>query len=93
MCIRDRSITAPNVAESTKIRAGHPIFGAACGYLRAANPSLHHVALDTHGYTVVDITPEQVDMQWLRVHNILDPASPVSPGATLTWRKGEGFGQ
>ena len=87
------SITAPNVAESTKIRAGHPVFGAACGYLRAANPSLHHVALDTHGYTIVDITAEQVDMQWLRVHNILDPASPVSPGAALTWRKGEGFGQ
>ena len=81
------------MAESTKIRAGHPVFGAACCYLRAANPSLHHVALDTHGYTIVDITPEQVDMQWLRVHNILDPASPVSPGAALTWRKGGGFGQ
>ena len=81
------------MAESTKIRAGHPVFSAACGYLRAANPSLHHVALDTHGYTIVDITAEQVGMQWLRVHNILDPCSPVSPGAALTWRKGEGFGQ
>lgn len=87
------SITAPNVAESTKIPAGSPVFGAASNYLFAANPSLHHVALDTHGYTVVHITADEVNMQWMRVDSILAPLSPVRPAAALTWRKGVGFGQ
>ena len=87
------SITAPNVAESTKIPAGHAVFGAAGSYLHAANPGLRHVALDTHGYCVVDISPDAVSTQWLRVANILAPLSPVTAGAALTWRKGAGFGQ
>ncbi|WJY96565.1 alkaline phosphatase D family protein [Corynebacterium fournieri] len=86
------SITAPNVAEATKIPAGHPLFGVAHRYLHAANPGLNHVGLDTHGYTVVDITAEAVDVEFLRVADILDPDSPVRSGAALTWRKGQGFG-
>ncbi|MBA1834191.1 alkaline phosphatase D family protein [Corynebacterium wankanglinii] len=87
------SITAPNVAEATKIPAGHRIFDVASSYLRAANPSLHHVALDTHGYTIVDITAEAVGVEYLRVGDILAAHSPVRSGATLTWRRGAGFGQ
>ena len=87
------SITAPNVADSTKIPAGSPVFGVAANYLHAANPNLKHVALDTHGYAVVDITPEEVGMQWMRVDSIMQPLSPVRPATALTWRKGEGFGQ
>lgn len=86
------SITAPNAAESTGITAGSALFGVVNRYLYAANPSLRHVALDTHGYTVVDLTPDQVDVEWLRVGSILDPRSPVRPGAALTWRKDVGFG-
>lgn len=87
------SITAPNVAEATKIPAGHRVFDVASSYLRAANPSLHHVALDTHGYTIVDITAEAVGVEFLRVGDILAAHSPVRSGATLTWRRGAGFGQ
>lgn len=85
------SITAPNVADSTKIPAGSPVLGVATNYLHAANPNLKHVALDTHGYAVVDITPEEVGMQWMRVDSIMQPLSPVRPATALTWRKGEGF--
>lgn len=85
------SITAPNVAETLKVPAGNPMFGVARQYLHAANPNLRHVALDTHGYAVVDIRPEEVFMEWRRVDNILAPLSPVRPKVALTWRKGVGF--
>ncbi|WCZ37763.1 Phospholipase D precursor [Corynebacterium jeddahense] len=85
------SITAPNVSESTGIGTGSRLFGAAGRYLYAANPSLHHVALDTHGYTAVTFTPNEVSMEWRRVDNILAPVSPVRPGPVLAWRRGDGF--
>ncbi|OEX92235.1 phosphodiesterase [Corynebacterium sp. BCW_4722] len=85
------SITAPNAAESVGIPAGSQVYNVARHYLHAANPKLRHVALDTHGYAVVTIRPEEVDMEWMRVDNILAPVSPVRSKVALTWRKGKGF--
>lgn len=85
------SITAPNVAESLKVRNGHPLLKTAEGYMRSANPQLEHCALDTHGYCVVTFTEAEVVAEWLRVDDILVPLSPVRSGPTLTWRKGQGF--
>ena len=85
------SITAPNVAETLKVPAGNPLFQVARQYLHAANPNLRHVALDTHGYAVVTIRPDEVFMEWMRVDNILAGLSPVRPRIALTWRKGIGF--
>lgn len=85
------SVTAPNVADSLKVQVGHPLFRVARSYLHAANPSLRHVALDTHGYSVVTISPDEVVAEWMRVDNILAPLSPVRPAVELTWRKDVGF--
>jgi len=85
------SVTAPNVADTLKVPVGNPLFGAARRYLHAANPNLRHVALDTHGYSVVTIRPDEVGMEWMRVDNILEPLSPVRPAVALTWRPGTGF--
>ena len=85
------SITAPNVAESLKVPGSSTLINAATRYIRAANPSLHHVAMATHGYCAVTITPDAVHTNWRRVDDILNPHSPVSPGTSLTWRRGSGF--
>ena len=85
------SITAPNAAESTGIPAGSALFGAANRYLHAANPDLQHVCLDSHGYTVVDISPDTVRIDWMRVDNVLVPESPTRLAHSMVWRKDYGF--
>ncbi|MCP1388188.1 alkaline phosphatase D family protein [Corynebacterium sp. TA-R-1] len=85
------SVTAPNVTDSLGLRAGGPVLATAVNYMHAANPTLRHCALDTHGYSLVTITPDEVVAEWLRVDNILEPLSPVRPAVALTWRKDAGF--
>lgn len=85
------SISAPNVAESLNVQPGNPLFRTARKYLHAANPQLRHLALDTHGYAVVTIKPEDVKMEWMRVDNVLAPLSRVRSKVAITWKKGVGY--
>ncbi|APT89295.1 hypothetical protein CFRA_08590 [Corynebacterium frankenforstense DSM 45800] len=85
------SVSAPNVDDKLRMPAHSPFSRAAEARLRAANPDVRHVDLDSHGYAVATITPEAVAMTWLRVDNVEAPGSPVNPGMSLTWRPDLGF--
>lgn len=39
----------------------------------AANPHVKHLDLDSHGYSVLDITPERVQMDWFVLSDRTDP--------------------
>jgi alkaline phosphatase D len=56
---------------------------------RALNPHVQHVELDSHGPSVVSVTPSAVQMDWFYVAQRADPASAVSYAASFLTRLGD----
>lgn len=44
---------------------------------RAANPHVKHLDFDSHGYSVVHVTPAALRMDWFALDERTDPASPA----------------
>ncbi|GAB3885271.1 hypothetical protein GCM10029964_047660 [Kibdelosporangium lantanae] len=42
------------------------------------NPHVQHVELDSHGASVIEVTPTSVQMDWYYVGDRRDPATPVT---------------
>lgn len=47
-----------------------------------ANPHIRYVEGDTHGYCILDITPERVQNQWWHAHHVEDPEATQDDVAT-----------
>lgn len=71
------SITAPNVDEQLLLPADNALSHLAEHVLRQENPHIRHVDLDVHGYALAQITPDYVEVSWLRVAD-LKPPTPRS---------------
>ncbi|GAA2741578.1 alkaline phosphatase D family protein [Kitasatospora cinereorecta] len=57
------SVTSDNVDDFLKV-APHTLSLLAVGAIEAANPHIKWVDLDSHGYGVLDVTPDQVQMDY-----------------------------
>lgn len=51
--------------------------------IRLNNPHIKHVELDSHGYSVLDITPERVHMDWFALADRTDPGSTAARSASF----------
>lgn len=40
---------------------------------RAANPHIKYTEFDSHGYVLLDVTPERVQAQWWHAHDVFEP--------------------
>nr|WP_245992920.1 alkaline phosphatase D family protein [Prauserella muralis] len=56
--------------------------------IRVANPHLKYVELDSHGYSVVEVTPAAVQMDWFALADRTDPASAARHNASFVVRAG-----
>jgi alkaline phosphatase D len=43
--------------------------------IRANNPHIKHVEFDSHGYSVIEVSPRQVQMDWFELADRTDPES------------------
>jgi len=50
--------------------------------VKAANRHIKHLEFDSHGYSVLDVTPERVQMDWFYVSDRTSPTASVSRGAS-----------
>jgi alkaline phosphatase D len=46
--------------------------------IRANNPHVKHVEFDSHGFSVLEVTPDRVQMDWFELADRTDPESPAS---------------
>ncbi len=56
--------------------------------VRANNPHVKHLDFDSHGYSVLDVTPEQVQMDWYVLEERTDPRS--GSALSTSWVVGAG---
>jgi len=56
--------------------------------IRGLNRHIAYVELDSHGYGVLDVTPEAVQMDWFFLDDRTDPASGVTRAAGMRVRTG-----
>jgi len=56
---------------------------------RALNPHVQWVELDSHGPSVLEVTPSTVQMDWYYVANRADPATSLSLGASFLTHLGD----
>ena len=85
------SISAPNGNETLKMPEDNFLTQAGEEILRKANPHINHIDLDAHGYSIVRIRPEEVELSWYRVDNIEAQNSPVRHFLTKKWAPQAGF--
>ncbi|GAA1230646.1 alkaline phosphatase D family protein [Prauserella halophila] len=58
--------------------------------IKLANPHVKYLDFDSHGFSVLDVTPEQVRMDWFRLADRADPASAAE--VTASYRVPAGTG-
>lgn len=85
------SISAPNVDEMLKLPVDNALSHAAESVLRHENPHVQHVDLDAHGYALAEITPDHVDMSWMRVADLNSPGSAVDEALRMRFTPGHGW--
>lgn len=51
-------------------------------------PHWHWVDLDSHGYVVVDVTPERVSAEWWHLDTVLEPSADEELAAAFSVRRG-----
>ncbi|WP_420750551.1 alkaline phosphatase D family protein [Rhodococcus sp. O3] len=51
--------------------------------IRDLNRHVRYVELDSHGFAVLDVTPDAVQMDWMYVLDPADPATPARHGASM----------
>ncbi|MGY1887125.1 alkaline phosphatase D family protein [Blastococcus sp. SYSU DS0753] len=59
--------------------------------IRVANPHVKHLDFDSHGFSVLDVTPEAVQMDWYVLTDRTDPASAAV--WSTSWRTPAGTGR
>lgn len=56
--------------------------------IKGLNHHMRYVELDSHGYGVLEVTPEQTQMDWFYLLNVADPNSGVRHATSLAVRSG-----
>ncbi|MET9024477.1 alkaline phosphatase D family protein [Nocardia sp. NPDC004168] len=56
--------------------------------IKTVNRHLRYVELDSHGYGVLEITPDHAQMDWYYLLDVADPNSDVRYGASFAVRSG-----
>jgi alkaline phosphatase D len=79
------SVTSSNLGDALGPGA---VLEAADAAVRAANPHVRYVDLAAHGYSVLEVTPERVQMDWFRLVDRADPHSAAVPAAS--WAVSDG---
>ena len=51
-------------------------------------PDMKYVDLDSHGYNIVDVTPERVEVEWWYLDTVLRAGSGEHPGAKFSVNSG-----
>lgn len=79
------SISAPNVNEILLLPEGNGVSRLAQEFLRAANPHINHVELDSHGFAIATVHREHADMEWIRVADLADPNASAVVAHSWRW--------
>ncbi|GAB3484057.1 alkaline phosphatase D [Amycolatopsis cihanbeyliensis] len=81
------SVTSDNIDDILKVapRTVSPLAEAA---LRTRNWHLEYVELDSHGYSVVDVDPDRVQVDWYYLNDRLSPTSGVRYGRSMATASG-----
>ncbi|HET8993972.1 MAG TPA: alkaline phosphatase D family protein [Rhodococcus sp. (in: high G+C Gram-positive bacteria)] len=76
------SVTSANIDELLGVppRTVGPAIESA---IRTTNHHIEYVELDSHGYGVLDVTPEAIQMDWFHLHDLSDPHTGVTRAAGL----------
>ncbi|WP_084655278.1 alkaline phosphatase D family protein [Nocardia altamirensis] len=77
------SVTSSSIGDLLKL----PAAGIAES-IKGANHHLRYVELDSHGYGVFEVTPDQTQMDWFYLIDVTDPNSAVRHGTSLAVRSG-----
>ncbi|MEV6426990.1 alkaline phosphatase D family protein [Nocardia sp. NPDC051463] len=56
--------------------------------IKGVNHHLRYVELDSHGYGVLEVNPDQTQMDWFYLTDVADPNSGVRYGASFAVRSG-----
>lgn len=75
------SITSDNLDEITGSPPRTSSLAAESG-LKADNPHVKYVELDSHGYSVVEATPDRLQMDWYYLSDRTDPRATQHVGAS-----------
>jgi alkaline phosphatase D len=54
--------------------------------IQTTNRHVNYLNFDDHGYSVLDVTPERVQMDWFLISGRRDPAAGVSRAASWQTR-------
>lgn len=79
------SVSSPNVDDALQLPEDSPTSLAGEAHLKSHNTGISHVDLDAHGYTLVTVTPDSVEGQWLRVDDVTVSGSPLHSGPRATF--------
>ncbi|MET7766502.1 alkaline phosphatase D family protein [Streptomyces sp. NPDC005393] len=71
------SVTSDNLDDLLHV-APHTVSPAAAGAIRAANRHVKWVDMDSHGYGVLDVTPQRAQMDFYTVSDRTDPRATSS---------------
>lgn len=75
------SITASNLAERISLNSFNvplPDIETVTTLIQASNPHIHYFNSDTHGYNIVEVTPEALTCTFKAVTNITKPGGRIS---------------
>ncbi|WP_433192642.1 alkaline phosphatase D family protein [Nocardia sp. CA-107356] len=56
--------------------------------VKGVNHHLRYIEMESHGYGVLEVTPDQAQMDWFYVADVADPNSGVHHGASFAVRSG-----
>ncbi len=76
------SVTSSNIDELLGVPP-RTVSPALESTIRATNHHIKYVELDSHGYGVLDVAPEAVQMDWFHLHDRTDPRTGVTRAAGL----------
>jgi alkaline phosphatase D len=77
------SITSDNVNELVGQPPRNPVSQTLETAFRLANPHVKLLEFDSHGFSVVDITPERLQMDWYYLSERTDPAATCSYASSM----------
>lgn len=93
------SVSAPNIDDLLSDALGiyHPQDNSTThlveDMITGANPWVRHLDFDAHGYSIAAIRRDDVDLLYIRVSDVEDPAATVDTAVTKTWSPRLGFTQ
>jgi alkaline phosphatase D len=82
------SVTSDNFNELLNLPERNPTSLQAEAVFQAGNPHVKYLQLDSHGYSVVDVTPARMQMDWYFISDRTNPQAAQRLGASYEVRSG-----